>query len=541
MSKVEISKRLVLINTASGVLARILNVSVVLWLHQYLLHRISPQEYSLLPLLLSLILLLPLVTSILTAGLGRFVLAAYAQGDDRGITQTVSTVFPLLAGAGALILAGGWILAWHVDAVLRIPLPQLWDARIMMALLVLAAAVRLPCTAFSVGFYVQQKFVLYNVLSVGMEVLRVLLLFVLLFGIGTRVLWVVVANVTAEMALTAVALTLSRRMIPALRFRRRAIQWARARELLSFGGWTFVGEITYKLREMVIFFVLNHMTTPLDVTVFSLGTLGRRQLDTWMNVLAGPLYPVVTGMHALRARERVRAIYLRGGRLSLWIELLVVLPAVLYAEPIIRLYAGPGYGEAAAVMVLTLTCLVPASGTWLLWQVANATGRVRATSLYTLVTQPITLVLVFYVVSGLGWGASGVALALSLVTAVTGFAILWPLGLRLADVTFDAWVRRTLVPGLTPGCVAGVVWAALRLFIDPDHWAGIGLCVMAGAVCYGIVLLRFCLEPQDREDLAKMLAPARGLARNHLLHSGGSPRKGFRRPVPRTPLPEEST
>jgi hypothetical protein len=99
VSRVEISKRLVLINTASGILAKAINVSVVLWLHQYLLRRISPEEYSLLPLLMSIIVLLPLVTSILTAGLGRFVLTAYAQGDDGGVTQIVSTMVPfLLAG-----------------------------------------------------------------------------------------------------------------------------------------------------------------------------------------------------------------------------------------------------------------------------------------------------------------------------------------------------------------------------------------------------------------------------------------------------------
>jgi hypothetical protein len=184
-------------------------------------------------------------------------------------------------------------------------------------------------------------------------------------------------------------------------------------------------------------------------------------------------------------------------------------------------------------MVLTLACLVPASGTWLVWQIANATGRVRATSLYALVTQPITLALVFYTVPGLGWGASGVALTIFLVTTVASFAILWPLGLRLADVPFDAWVRRTLIPGLTPGCVAGMVWAALRLLVGPYRWTEIGLCVVAGAVCYGIVLLRFCLEHEDQRDLAKALAGARGFARNYLARFGDSSRKVVRQPLPR--------
>lgn len=52
-SRVEISKRLVLINSGSSVLAHLVNISILLWLHQYLLRRISPEEYSLYPVIVS--------------------------------------------------------------------------------------------------------------------------------------------------------------------------------------------------------------------------------------------------------------------------------------------------------------------------------------------------------------------------------------------------------------------------------------------------------------------------------------------------------
>jgi hypothetical protein len=100
-----------------------------------------------------------------------------------------------------------------------------------------------------------------------------------------------------------------------------------------------------------------------------------------------------------------------------------------------------------------------------------------------------------------------VGLAALAVGAVAEFLVLWPLGLRLAGATFDAWVRETLVPGLTPGCVASVVWAALALAVKPDSWMAVGLCTATGLLCYWAVLLAFCLEPRDREDLTKLVAP----------------------------------
>jgi O-antigen/teichoic acid export membrane protein len=382
-----------------------------------------------------------------------------------------------------------------------------------MALLILAAAVKPPCAAFSVSFFVQQKFAVCNVILVAGELLRLSLLFVLLFGISTRVLWVVVANVATELTVGAVLLVISRRMIPALRFRLREIRWEQARHLMAFGGWNFLSNVAIRLRETVVFLLLNRLATPFAVVVFNTGYLGRRQLDAWMDTLGGPLYPVVTGMHALGAKDRIRAIYLRGGRIALWVMLMVALPADLYAEPVIRLYATRTYLEAAVVMALTLAGLPLAYGVWMIWQVASATDRLRPTSLYVLVSQAAVVALVFYAVRISGWGASGVALAIFTVGAVSETLVLWPLGLKLSGATFDAWVRETLIPGLTPGCVASVVWAALGLVAKPDSWLALGLCTAAGLVCYWAVLLLFCLEPRDREDLTKVVTHLRGFLR----------------------------
>jgi O-antigen/teichoic acid export membrane protein len=513
MSRVEISKRLVLINTASGVLTRVISVSVVLSLNALLLRRIDPKELQLLPLLLSIIVLLPLFTSFLTTGLGRFMLTAYAKGDDREVTRIASTMFPLLLAAGGIIVLGGLVLAWHIDKVLVVPPERLREARIMMALLVFSAAAKPPCAVFSIGFYIQQKFVLSNVVGLCGEFLRMVLLAALLFGVRTSVLSVVIANVVTELTVTVVVMILSLHMIPALRFRIREIQWSCARELLSFGGWNFLGYMAYRMRETLVLMILNRQATPLDVTVFNVGYQGRRQIDAWTDLMAGPLYPVVTSMHALGAKDRIRNVYLRGGRIALWVMLLVGLPAAIYAKTVIRLYATELYLEAAVVMVLTLATLPTGGGVWLIWQVSNATGRVRAVSLFVLLMQAAVVGLSYCAVYLLGWGAMGVALACFVVGITSEVLLLWPLGLKLSGATFDAWTRQTLVPGLTPGCVAGVVWAALNVIVPPSSWAGLGVCTAVGVLCYLTVLLAFCLEPKDREDLTVLIAKLTNVVR----------------------------
>lgn len=62
--KIEISKRLVLINSASSVVAKVLNVCVLIWLYQHLLRRISPEEYALYPPLMGVMAFAPTLTNI---------------------------------------------------------------------------------------------------------------------------------------------------------------------------------------------------------------------------------------------------------------------------------------------------------------------------------------------------------------------------------------------------------------------------------------------------------------------------------------------
>ena len=189
-SRVLLSKRLFLVNSASAVLRRILYVSVLIWLNQHLLRRVGAVEYSLYPLVVGVMYFVPLLSLFLTAGLGRFVTEAYALGDDEKVTRIVSTMtVPLLVLSG-LCLAGGLLFAWHIGHVLTIPSGRLWDARIMLGLLVCCSALRLPLVPFTFGLYVKQRFVLQNLIGLGVEVVKMALLFVLLRGLeNTPLRW----------------------------------------------------------------------------------------------------------------------------------------------------------------------------------------------------------------------------------------------------------------------------------------------------------------------------------------------------------------
>jgi O-antigen/teichoic acid export membrane protein len=514
-SQFEISKRLLLINSASSIVSQLLAGVVLLWVQWHLLPRISADEFSLSPLVLAAIGFIPLFTDILTAGLGRYVIDAYARGDEDRVREIACSMFPLLLAAGGLILFGGAVASWYVDKILVIPEGLIWDARIMMFLPLALMAAQLPCVPLGQGLYVRQDFVTLNIISLCSEVVKVALLLILMLGVSTRVLWVLVSMVAAQTTSLIVSTILSLRRVPSLRYRYRPIRWDLVRAITGFGGWNFLVSLAGRLREYSIPLILNRMGpgASVELRTFQVGSMGRRLTDQWFSVLARPTGAPIIGMFSIGAMDRFRSAYLRGGRIGLWITLVITIPAMVYAEPVINLYAHGTCPDAATVMVLMLACYVLTQGNWLLGVVASAKAEMRPLGIRLAVAQVTGVILTILLAGRLGWGAIGAALATLLANAFSAIFFQLPLGLRLGEVNLDSWVRKTLVPGVVPACVAAVAWVSLDLLVKPDSWLDLMWCTAVGVLFYMAVLLGFCLESRDKQDLATVWSKLRRIGR----------------------------
>jgi len=335
---IEISKRLVLVNSSSAVLRKVLSLGVLVWLKQYLLRRISPEEYSLLPVLMALIIFFPLLTTMFVSGLRRYVTDAYARGDERQVTRLVSTMLPLLVGIACVLLCVGGGCAWLIDRILEIDPRYVGQARLMFGLLILGASARVAVGPLGLGFDLRQRFLLRNMIGLGAELIRTALLVGLLL-LSTRVLWVVVANTAATLIELVVATRVSMKLAPCLRFRRAAFQREAARPLLSFGGWSVLSQLCFMIREAADPLILQRLASAVAVTSFDVGSLFDRHVRTTFLQATFAAQPAITAMNATEQHERLRRTYLRMTRYSLWMLGFLSLPLVVFRRGVLALPA----------------------------------------------------------------------------------------------------------------------------------------------------------------------------------------------------------
>lgn len=507
---VPVRKRLVVINAASSVGARILNITVLLWMYQYLLERIPPEEFAVYPVMTALMVFAPLFFSFFTSGVSRYVVEAYARGEFERVTATVSSILPPLGLAASVFVAAGLLLATHVDRVFNIAPGMVEEARLMLALLVVSYATQMATLPLGVGFHVRQRYVELNLLQILRDLFRIVLLVTLLVGVGPSVLWVVVATVVAEQLHVAAAIWRSRRLVPELRLVRRLVDWTLARSLFTFGLWTTLGQLANVMYTNAATLILNGYGTALDVTNYHLGATFFRQTQAMIGLAAQPLQPVLTAMHAREEPERLGRTALRGGRYGLWVAMIVACPTAIYAHDLVHLYLGETYSDAGWVLILFALIFPFSQPAVLLPMVAMATAQVRPFNIAALVSTFAGLVVMVALAGGFGLGAIGVTLSLTLVTAIAQVGYFWRLQQRLAHVSAAEFWSETLKPGLLPAVAGATVWAAAAAVNPPVGWWALVFNAMAGAAVYVVVLFGFCLDCPERGALRTLRSRLRG-------------------------------
>ncbi|MEP4078163.1 lipopolysaccharide biosynthesis protein [Haloferula sp.] len=493
------------VNAASSVMTRLLQLTVLVWVNQYLLKRIDAQEYSLFPVVMSLMIFADMFKNMFIGGIGRYIVEADSRGDDEGVTRVVSSIFPALLLLAVGFLAVGGLAIWKIDSLLELKSEYVGDARMMLGLLVVMVCVDVIAAPFSVGLYVKQMFVRISIIDLSCELVRIAVLLVLLFAVSTKVMWLVVASSTAIILNVIIRVVLTRRLMPAVRFRPALASMPVTKKLIGFGSWTSVGHITNFVSYTVPVFLLSHFGTAIDIAALHIGRLPDQNVRRIALAAMIPAQPAMTRMFAKEGKGSLTGLYYRGGRYHLWLIMAVVAPFLIFGKEIATLYAGPQYAATATVWMALFGCYPFIWASAMFYRVAHAEGKVAKYYLCEITTQVVTLAALFYAIVVRGAGAPGAGLAIGLSAITTHLLLIWPMGLKSIGGTWLRFFRETVLPGSAPMLFAVLVCWIYSLFAPLDSWASIGIGTACSLLVYGAVMLGLCLDPLDKTLLSKTL------------------------------------
>jgi O-antigen/teichoic acid export membrane protein len=387
----------------------------------------------------------------------------------------------------------------------------------MMALLVFSAALQLPAAAFGAGFIVRQRLLLQDMVGVGCQLLRFGVLFCLLFGVSTRVLWIITASVASDLVNLAISIPISVRLLPAQRFRWSAIRWSLAREITNYGGWSLVNQLAQTARMAMDPIILNRFASAFDVATFNVAGIAPRQVPSLVAPLCRPFIPIFAAMHTTGDFVRLRNTYLRTARYNTWVVLTVSVPAIIFSRELILLYLGGKYPGAASVMALLLFVPVLNALNAMGQAALYAAGEIRGFAIRQVIVHSSNLLLTILFVAYLGKGAFGSASATLLATLVLETMLMWPLCWRVTHTPATAWFREVFLPTVVLAVPSVVMCMLLKWMVGITSWFRLFGASAASAMLYLVLIGIVGLREQDRIDIARVAdrlpGPARILAR----------------------------
>lgn len=484
----------------------LLQATFLIWLNRFLVRRIGAEEYSLLPMFSAIAVCLPLMSTVFTSGVSRYVLEAYARRDSRGITCIISSIYPLILGVVFLTLAVGGALVTQVDSVFVIAPDQVLQAQAMLAIMILAFVSRLLLEPFQAGIYVHQRFVLKNVIELLGQFLGIGLLAALLLKVSTRLVWVTLSSALGNTLVQLSLAIVSLRLLPCLRFRPRAFRSDIARRLVSFGGWLSLMRFSDALLRSAVPLLLNRFSASTELVSLHLGRIASRQISSFMMDVTSPCQPAMTAMYVQGHHEQVRIMFFRLGRLSLWALGVVVAPLVVFRGELFVVYLGEKfttYSIATAVMMIDLLAIYLYFSVYAVGRVAVAQARVRGLAIVYVIWQVIALALTFYFVVSQKMGAIGAAYAALIASVLVCFLGFLPLSLKLVSSDLRMFLTKTLIPGCVPGFFGGAAMLFLRHVASQSTWLRLGTCTAIGM---GVTLVStfFCFQQEDRADAKRI-------------------------------------
>ena len=175
-------------------------------------------------------------------------------------------------------------------------------------------------------------------IELASTLVRIALLAVLIFGIGPRVMWVVVAQVVSNLIQDVGKTVCSLRLMPALRFRRREIRWHSARTLIGFNAWSVLNHVAWFIHDSAPAVILNRFASPIEVSTLLVPMTADVQLRNFVQSTTIPMLPMLTAMQATNQVDRLRSGFLRGSRLSLWLIMYFVVSLTVYREEVMGLF-----------------------------------------------------------------------------------------------------------------------------------------------------------------------------------------------------------
>lgn len=426
--------------------------------------------------------------------------------DVARLRNVISTCFVLFTVVGVIVAGVTATAAAFVSVFLPGLSPAaVADARWVVVLLGLSAAVHFPFHVFNGVITGHQRYVLHNVIMSGTHVATIAgVLAVLLLGLGLPAMAGV--YLLGELAAGGIKLYFARRICPEWRIARRYVTRDMLRHVLTFGGKTFLRSVSTVVLYQTNLIFVGYFLGVESVALFARPRSLVRSVDRIIQKVAMVFTPRASHLQASGDPGALLQSMHQATQYILYVALPSVLLLALLGGPLIEVWMGGKFADGMLIAVLAvghLAMFAQRGAYHVLMGMARHGWPAFAEFVASLVGIGLTVLLVGYFKLGLLGAALGLVVPMTLVnlfvTPIYACRVLDASPLRF-------WYRAAAKP-LLLAVPFGAVLVLTRLLLAAGPLLTVAVGVAAASVVYLVLLWQFALTGEQRQRLLRRLSP----------------------------------
>lgn len=451
----------------------------------YIVRHVSVAEYGIFLLVMSLSATMNLLDLGISGVLVQNYVHAMKNYGQVHVNELISTSFValgILGFAGLVIFAG---LALFLPGPFRIPTGLVHEAAIIFVVAALTIQVRLPNIALRQALQSHGRFDRINQFSLINATLQAILsVFVLHCGFGVIGLaWIQLALAVLQIGIYVIALPV---IVPGTGLNLLRFHPSLLGPLIQEGKWAFLSNVTGYLVEMGIWGILGSFGSMTEVALYGIAFKAPNQLWNLADRGADVLLPILSGYAAEEDYANLRRVFLTTQQLLFGSVLPFVILGSIFAQPLLELWVGKQYSDAAFAMRWLLIAVLAHAIAHASDLMLYACRRVRLASWISAAGGALTCVIALFLVPHYGATGMGASLAISMLISAFGWYTIqacrvsrisawvlagslirglgWPLFVLAAETLLILQIQSHLSPLLiivaatASGCIYFLLW-----------------------------------------------------------------------------------
>jgi O-antigen/teichoic acid export membrane protein len=395
----------------------VFQIAVNLGTTAYVVRRVSVAEYGLLLFVLSLSASLYL----LDMGISGVLVQSYVTvlaGQEKGrLNELISTAFWALAMLGFVGVVIFSAIAAILPGPFNIPQQYVHEAAIIFVIAALVIQVSLPRGALEQVYQASNRYDRINQIQLLTTAVQFVLSVAVLLAGYRIVALAIVQLVTALLSLALLILALPA-SVPQASLGLTGFKWALLKPVMNLGKWAFIDNLGFCLFNVLVWSILGSFSSLKEVAMFGLAARLPTQLRNAVEKGAHVALPLLSDLAVKNEMKGLQEIFFRTQKLVFGAILPFIVLGCVFAGPLIAVWAGNEYVQAALVMQLLLFGALGDSIAYSSGTLLYASSQVKRAAWMSLVLNAVSIGAVLLTASR--YGAVGVAGAIAITQLILG-------------------------------------------------------------------------------------------------------------------------